>query len=68
METGGGGEVLGSLVSTDNACLPVVMSLENSVFVGKSGITRRQDRGSLIKRNLLVRGRENAGTPVTIRV
>lgn len=26
---------LGSLVSTDNACLPVVMSLENPVFAGE---------------------------------
>lgn len=60
--------MLGSLVSTDNACLPVVMSLENPVFAGKGGITRRKGGGSLIKRNLLVRGREIAGTPVTIGV
>lgn len=34
METGWEG-VLGSLVSTDNACLSVVMSLENPVFCRK---------------------------------
>lgn len=62
------GGVLGSLVSTDNACLPVVMSLENPVFAGKGGLTRRKGGGSLIKRNLVVRGREIAATPVTIGV
>jgi hypothetical protein len=31
----GSGSWLGSLLSADNACLPVVMSLENPVFAGK---------------------------------
>lgn len=40
-------------MSTDNAFLPVVMSLENPVFAGKGGITRRKGGSGLIKRNLL---------------
>lgn len=34
-------------MGTDNACLPVVMSLENPVFAGKGGITRWKKVGAV---------------------